>query len=71
LIQIKLLVDLLAVGDVLLMLWWFSVKKVITITAAARGKLHFAVAEMPQDKIEAFMHTLQLARQKRVQELLL
>ena len=58
----------LVVGGVLLLLWWFSVKKVITIVAAGGAKLHFAVGEMPEDKIAAFMHTLQLARQKRVQE---
>jgi hypothetical protein len=56
-------------GIILLALWWFSRKHVISISSDGGSSLNFQVGQMSKDQIENFTDNVQSAKEKRINQL--
>lgn len=56
----------LIVGGILIALWWFTRKHLVTISSNGGSHINFVVEQMSDDKIEDFVTDVQEAKLKRV-----
>lgn len=59
----------LVLGAVLIAIWWFSRKNIISISSNGGSSLNFLIQGMDEDTINDFIHNVSLAKQKRVNQL--
>ncbi|MEO6289130.1 MAG: hypothetical protein ABIO76_04385 [Ginsengibacter sp.] len=53
-------------GIVLLVLWWFSRKHLVSITSHGCTSLVFETGKIPREQVENFIYKIQLAKAKRI-----
>lgn len=56
-------------GIILVALWWFNRKHIVSISSKGGSALNFTVQGMGDEKIHDFIHNVSIAKQKRVNHL--
>lgn len=57
------------IGGLLILIWWYSRKHIVSISSKGGAKLNFMVQGMGDEKISDFIHKVSLAKQNRVNQL--